>query len=243
MSSVSIPSETLSSAVHKVRNIAEKIYILPAPPPVDPVVPLVPGAVAQVPVGAPLVPGAAAAVVVRDIHPIVNRILINAIISFTNDEIAVPLHQEVMNDSANSRLRDYSYYLRDAMSAEIRLNSFPSLPLKYSRKLPGVKSSISSLNSMVVPETHPCFRVPPSGPSYNENRLNGVPPKVQTSALPTFVAVPPHSAGSQDYSNPQLSGVPPRGPHVSNSSDYISHVPPVGNILRDLVKLVIQQKN
>ena len=160
MSSVRIPSETLSSAVHKVRNIAEKIYVLPAPPPVDPVVPLVPGAVAQVPVGAPLVPGAAAAVVVRDIHPIVNRILINAIISFTNDEIAVPLNQEVMNDSANSRLRDYSYYLRDAMSAEIRLNSFPSLPLRYSRKLPGVKTSISSLNSITVPETHPCFRVP-----------------------------------------------------------------------------------
>jgi len=150
MSSVRIPSETLSSAVHKVRNIAEKIYPPTIPPPVDPVAPPALGA------------GGGA----QEIHPVVNKILINAIISFCTNDIAVPLHEEVKNDLSDCRLRDYTFYLKDAMSFELISNSYPTVPLKYCRKLPGVKYSFLNNITTQVAHSKPSVVPPLSSESY-----------------------------------------------------------------------------
>ena len=165
LSAVRRPDETLSAAVHKVRNIAENIYAnVPGPAPGaaqpaaggpqaaaggDPAVPAVPGA-AQ--------PAAGAA---AELNPIINRILINAIISFCRDDLAIPLNKKVLSDSHLSRLKDYNYYLRIAMAAEQRQNAFPTVPLRYSRKLPNSPDSLAALNSITVPDIHPCLHISP----------------------------------------------------------------------------------
>jgi hypothetical protein len=43
------------------------------------------------------------------------------------------------------------YYLRIAMKAEMRQNAFPTVPLKYSRKLPEPYKGLASLNSASIP--------------------------------------------------------------------------------------------
>ena len=90
-----------------------------------------------------------------------NRILINAIISFCRDDLAIALNKKVLADSSLSRLKDYTYYLRIAMAAEQRQNAFPTVPLKYSRKLPQSPDSFAALNSITVPDIHPCLHIAP----------------------------------------------------------------------------------
>ena len=154
LSAVRRPEETLSAAVHKVRNIAESIYVNVPDPDAAAVQPVVPGgpqpAAAGEPAGPAQAPPAADAPV-PEINPLVNRILINAIISFCRDDIAVPLNKMILQDSSLSRLKDYMYYLRIAMKAEMRQNAFPTVPLKYSRKLPEPYKGLASLNSASIP--------------------------------------------------------------------------------------------
>jgi hypothetical protein len=57
----------------------------------------------------------------------------------------------ILQDSSLSRLKDYMYYLRIAMKAEMRQNAFPTVPLKYSRKLPEPYKGLASLNSASIP--------------------------------------------------------------------------------------------
>jgi hypothetical protein len=47
------------------------------------------------------------------------------------------------------------------MAAEQRQNSFPTVPLKYSRKLPQSPDSFAALNSITVPDIHPCLHIAP----------------------------------------------------------------------------------
>jgi hypothetical protein len=129
--SVRKPDETLSAALFKVKNIAEQIYP--------------PGEDAED----------------HEVSPMVNRILINAIISFVRDEIAIPLLEKVQEDSSLSRLMDYNEYLNMAMNAELRSQMYPTVPLKYSRKITPSQSSILTLNSIELPEIHPCMKLPP----------------------------------------------------------------------------------
>jgi hypothetical protein len=160
------PDETLSAAVHKVRNIAESIYTN-AP---GAAAAATPGA-AQPAAGAGGEPGspgaaqpaanAAYAVAIGEINPIVNRILINAIISFCPDDLAIALNKKVLADSSLSRLKDYTYYLRITMAAEQRQNAFPTVPLKYRRKLPQSPDSFAALNSITVPDNHQCLHIAP----------------------------------------------------------------------------------
>jgi hypothetical protein len=159
------PDETLSAAVHKVRNIAESIYTN-APGPAAAAA--APGA-AQPAAGGPQAGGepggpgaaqpAANAAAIGEINPIVNSILINAIISFCRDDLPIALNKKVLADSSLSRLKDYTYYLRIAMASEQRQNAFPTVPLKYSRKLPQSPDSLAALNSITVPDIHPCLHI------------------------------------------------------------------------------------
>lgn len=165
---VRLPEETLSAAIMKVRNIAEMIYPNPVVP-AQPGIPVLPGAPVQPVVqpaggaGDPAAPGlpGQAPLLVPDLHPLVNRILINAIISFCRDDIAVPLAAKIKEDHALSRLLDYNHYLRMAMTAELRSNAYPTVPLKFSRKLPPSTHGMMTLNSLMIPEIHPCQQIPP----------------------------------------------------------------------------------
>ena len=129
--SVRLPEETLSAAVNKVRNIVDKLYPLPT------------GATEH------------------DSNSIANRYLINAIISFLRDDLAVPLLKRVQQDSAISRLLYYTEYLNMAMNAEVRGQIFPAGPLKYGRKLNFGANPIMMLNNIEVPNIHPCMNIPP----------------------------------------------------------------------------------
>ncbi len=201
------PDETLSAAVHKVRNIAESIYTN-APGAAAAAAPgaAQPGAGAG---GEPGGPGAAQpaanaanAVAIGEINPIVNRILINAIISFCRDDLAIALNKKVLADSSLSRLKDYTYYLRIAMAAEQRQNAFPTVPLKYSRKLPQSPDSFAALNSITVPDIHPCLHIAP--------RKNASSRLVENY-------FPYHTPDQMDDLNPFVNvnvGPPLMGPHL-----------------------------
>jgi len=173
LSAVRKPNETLSSAVQKVRNIAEKIY---APDPEDHMVPAVPAIPLPVlppvvPIPAIAVPGAAggAVVPVPDIHPIVNRILINAIIYFTCDEISVPMDSLIKSDSNRNRLKDYNYYLKIAMSAELRVNSPITSPLKYGRELMSPEQiSLNSASALPCPPISQIIPISPLSIDYHD---------------------------------------------------------------------------
>ena len=119
-SSVRLPEETLSSAVIKVRNIVDRLHPLPA--------------------------GSSE----HDSNSIANRYLINAIISFLRDDLAVPLLNRVQQDSASSRLLYYTEYLNMAMNAEARGQIFPVGPLKYGRKLNYGINPIMMLNNIEI---------------------------------------------------------------------------------------------
>jgi hypothetical protein len=99
LSSVRQPNESLSAALLKIKNIAEFIY------------------------------SSADDARRSENAELINRILINAIISFVRDELAVPLQAQVYKDSQANRLRDHTEYLKYAMLAEIRSNLVPSAPL------------------------------------------------------------------------------------------------------------------
>jgi hypothetical protein len=162
LASVRRPDETLSAAVQKLRNIAECIY----PPVLDPAIadlaaPVQPGP--QAPAGAAQPPAAGqhvgpgqaqplANALIQELNPLLNRILVNAIISFCTDDIAIPLSSKVTHDNSLSRLKDYTYYLRTAMAAELRSNSFPTVPLRYGRKLPRSAEYFSVLNTITIPD-------------------------------------------------------------------------------------------
>jgi hypothetical protein len=175
--SVRLPEEPLSAAVMKVRNIAMMIYPTPVAAPAPAPAPAAGaagegGGAGQPPAGAPAagpVPGQAAQLDppqrnLAETNPVVNRILVNAIISFCRDEIAVPLAARAMQDNAEARLMDFTYYLQYAMKAEDRTGNKPIVPMKFSRKLPSAAGGIMSLNSIYIPEIHPCQSVPPRRP-------------------------------------------------------------------------------
>jgi hypothetical protein len=99
LAAVRRPDETLSAAVHKVRNIAECIYVnVPGPAAAA----AAPGA-AQPAAGGPQAGGepggpgaaqpAAVAAAAAEINPIINRV-INAIISFCRDDVAIALNKK-----------------------------------------------------------------------------------------------------------------------------------------------------
>jgi hypothetical protein len=206
LSAVRRPEETLSAAVHKVRNIAESIYVNVPDPDAAAVQPVVPGvpqpAAAGEPAGPAQAPPAADAPV-PEINPLVNRILINAIISFCRDDIAVPLNKRILQDSSLSRLKDYMYYLRIAMAAEMRQNAFPTVPLKYSRKLPQAFDGLVSLNTITIPDIHPCLHLAPRK-NAGSNRVENY--------------FPYHSPDRNDECNQYLNGgnvgIAHLGPHI-----------------------------
>ena len=177
--SVRLPEEPLSAAVMKVRNIAMMIY--PTPAAVQAPAPAPGAGGAGEGAGPPAGAAAAAAAAapppagqaaqldppqrnLAEVNPVVNRILVNAIISFCRDEIAVPLAARAMQDNAEARLMDFTYYLQYAMKAEDRTGNKPTVPMKFSRKLPSAAGGIMSLNTMYIPEIHPCQSVPPRRP-------------------------------------------------------------------------------
>jgi hypothetical protein len=128
--SVRIPEETLSAAVSKVRNLVDKLHPLPAD------------------------------VTEHDSNSVANRYLINAIISFLRDELAIPLLNKVQQDNASSRLLYYTEYLNMAMSAELRGQLFPTSSLKYGRKLRYGVNPIMMLNNTEIPNIYHCRNVP-----------------------------------------------------------------------------------
>jgi molybdopterin converting factor small subunit len=128
--SVRIPEETLSAAISKVRNIVDKLHPLPAD------------------------------VTEHDSNSVANRYLINAIISFLRDELAIPLLNKVQQDNASSRLLYYTEYLNMAMSAELRGQLFPTSPLKYGRKLRYGVNPIMMLNNTEIPNIYHCMNIP-----------------------------------------------------------------------------------
>ncbi len=169
------PEETLSAALFKVKNIAEQIYApraaqAAAAAPAAPAVPAqqagdqnaaaAAAAAAAAQAAAAPAAGAPANAAELENRGIINRILINAIISFTRDEIAIPLQAKVQADSALGRLLDHKHYLLLAQNAELRSGLYPTVPLKYSRKLAPGANSVLMLNSMQLEEIHPCMRVP-----------------------------------------------------------------------------------
>ena len=133
------PNEPLNGAILKIKNICEMIH--PYPADADR----------------------------RLTSPTVNRLLINAIISFVKDDIALPLLSRIKIDNDLSRLHDYTHYLTMAMNAELRSNAYPTVALKYGRKMPHVGSQTLALNSIYIPEIHPCQKVPPKKPYPNRS--------------------------------------------------------------------------
>jgi hypothetical protein len=180
-------NETLSSAVMKVKNIVDQIYPLPVPQAVQAQAQVAVGGNAPPPPeGAQLAEGAQVPVVHAQAQPqqldnvqeigehdsnsIANRILINAIISFVNDELAVPLMIKVQRDNVQSRLMSYQVYLNLAMSAELRSNSYPKVALKYGQKF-SPKIADMSLSNTEISHIHPSMVQ--SFPLLKENSVGG----------------------------------------------------------------------
>ncbi len=101
------PDETLSVAVHKVRNIAKSIYTNVPGPAQE----AAPGAAQPADRGPQAAargePGGQAAGAqpaananAGELNPLVNRVLINAIISFFGDDLVITLNKKVISDSA-----------------------------------------------------------------------------------------------------------------------------------------------
>ncbi len=160
LASVRLPEETLSAAVLKVKNIVDVLYGADRP------AAAVGGARAGDALAnnnqAAALPAAQAAPAdaLLENNGLANRILINAVIAFVKDDIAIPLQEKVLADNARNRLRSFNDYMELAMHAEVRGSSYPTVPMKYNRKLVQVSDSVLSLNSIYVPEIHPCMRVP-----------------------------------------------------------------------------------
>jgi hypothetical protein len=129
-SSIRLPEETLSAAISKVRNIVDKLHPLPT------------------------------SILEHVSNSVANRYLINAIISFLRDELAIPLLTRIQQDNASSRLLYYTEYLNMAMDAEVRGQIFPTSPLKYGRKLNFGVNPVMMLNNIEIPNIHPCMNVP-----------------------------------------------------------------------------------
>ena len=101
------PDETLSVAVHKVRNIAESIYTngsgpaQGAAPGADQPAARGPQAAARGERGGQAAGAQPAANAnAGELNPLVNRVLINAIISFFGDDLVITLNKKVISDSA-----------------------------------------------------------------------------------------------------------------------------------------------
>jgi len=167
MTSVRSPAETLSAAIYKIKNIAEHIY----PKEVDPNDDESDDSDDENEDdddGENDDQGDHDQAGVEDdsdsdedndkVSSSVNRILINGIISFLRDELAVPLMEKIQQDTAINKLQDYNEYLKLAMNAELRTQMYPTVPLKYGRKLPG--NTGFTLNTMEFPKIHPCQQIP-----------------------------------------------------------------------------------
>jgi len=205
LSSMRQPDESLSAALFKVKNVAELVYSS--------------GDEARRVENAGLI----------------NRILINAIISFVRDELAVPLQAQVYKDSMANRLRDYTEYLRYAMLAEIRSNVVPTVPLKYNRKIPTHIQSVMALNSITVPDIHPCQTVPKRRfpPKSMENYF--VRDVRSTDVLPAWIGqfgdgpgrdiagvIPPYIDLARSPSPEKVPGPNLPTPHVSQTEEEIA---------------------
>jgi len=133
------PAETLSSAIAKLKNIAEFIY------PTE--------------------------IVDNDdlsdyesinndedtkVNSSVNQILINGIISFVRDELAVPLMDKINDDELMNKSLDYTFYLKLAMLAEQRSRLYPTKILKYGRKITELEITFHNFE---IPVIHPCQRL------------------------------------------------------------------------------------
>jgi hypothetical protein len=129
-SSIRLPEETLSAAVCKVSNIVDKLHPLPT------------------------------GTLEHDSNSVANRNLVNAIISFLREELAIPLLTRIQQDNASSRLLYYTEYLNMAMNAEVRGQIFPTSPFKYGRKLNFGVNPVMMLNNIEIPNIHPCMSVP-----------------------------------------------------------------------------------
>jgi hypothetical protein len=138
----------------KVKNIVDQIYPLPVPP-------AAPQAAAGGDGGQPgqVQPPQGDIIREHDSNSIANRILVHAIISFVNDELALPLMVKAQQDNVQSRLMSYQVYLNLAMSAELRSNSYPKVALKYNRKV-SPKFTNMTLNNIEVPIIHPSMNIP-----------------------------------------------------------------------------------
>jgi hypothetical protein len=101
------PDETLSAAVHKVRNIAESIYTngsgpaQGAAPGADQPAARGPQAAARGERGGQAAGAQPAANAnAGELNPLANRVLINAIITFCRDDLAIGLNKKVLSDRA-----------------------------------------------------------------------------------------------------------------------------------------------
>ena len=107
LAAVRRPDENLSAAVHKVRNIAESMYTN-APGPAQGAAPGAAQPAARGPQAAARdEPGGQAAAAqpaananAGELSPLVSRVLINAIITFCRDDLAIALNKKVLSDSA-----------------------------------------------------------------------------------------------------------------------------------------------
>jgi hypothetical protein len=103
LAAVRRPDETLSAAVHKVRNIADTNGPGPAqgaaPGADQPAAREPPAAARGEPGGQAAGAQPAANANAGELNPLGNRVLINAIITFCRDDLAIALNKKVLSDS------------------------------------------------------------------------------------------------------------------------------------------------
>jgi hypothetical protein len=190
------PAESLQAAVFKLKNIVDKIY-----PPTA---------------GDSENPGSSMA----------NRILINAVISFVRDEIAIPLLNRVLNDNSMSRLLSYSEYLKMAANAEIRSQIFPTSALRYNRKLNTGVNPVMQLNNITIPNIHPSMDIPKRRGfmQHDLNRLLGFTSPVEDNYSPVKGSYGDFFSPPGQDLTPHLAS--PAGPFGSIAPGFDSSINP-----------------